>query len=644
MDVASVRRSAAVGFALAAVVLLGWLFLRPRPGMSDAPEPVERHLPPDPRLAYDGPYRNVHPDAKYVGDAACADCHLDIARTYRQHAMGRSLAPAARVALPEDAAHHNPFEAFGARFRVEHDGGRVRHRRTSLAADADGWPIYDTAFDVAYAVGSGTRGHSFFAVRDGYVFQTPVSWYAQQAKWDISPGFSVNSLAGRPVERTCLFCHANRAEPVEGTVNRFKEPVFDGHAIGCERCHGPGEPHVAARSRAEALPDPDPTVVNPRRLAPALREAVCEQCHLEGQISVVRRGRALHDFRPGLALQDFVTVFVTPDEGQPGDERAVSHVEQMHVSRCFRASDGRLGCVSCHDPHVRLAPERRVEHYRKACLECHATRGCSVPEAERRKTSAPDSCVQCHMPRYATSDVPHTASTDHRIPRRKLAASSARASSAPRGLPVVPFHRQPFDPRDGETARDLGIALMRLAEDGRFPAASQCGAARGFLDPAVENDPEDWEACEARALALKAQGLPVTALEALEEVLAKAPRREMALADAGLLAEDLGRFDRAETYWRRAVEVNPYLASYRRKLARVLSRKEAWAEARAQADEWLRLDPASVEARALRVSGLLHAGDRPGAEAEFAALEALRPENLNEFRAWYQNESLKSKK
>ena len=39
------------------------------------------------------PYLNTRRDVKYVGDAACAGCHAKSSETFRQHPMGRSLAP-----------------------------------------------------------------------------------------------------------------------------------------------------------------------------------------------------------------------------------------------------------------------------------------------------------------------------------------------------------------------------------------------------------------------------------------------------------------------------------------------------------------------------------------------------------------------
>src|SRR5262245_19203904 len=54
-----------------------------------------RHEPADPRLTHRTPYKNVHPSVKYVGDQVCAECHGEIHKSYRNHPMGRALAPIA---------------------------------------------------------------------------------------------------------------------------------------------------------------------------------------------------------------------------------------------------------------------------------------------------------------------------------------------------------------------------------------------------------------------------------------------------------------------------------------------------------------------------------------------------------------------
>jgi tetratricopeptide (TPR) repeat protein len=644
------RRRAAFGLALLGLVLFGagagaWWFLHQRHGPEAGPARRGEPPPEDPRTAYAGPFLNVAPDVKYVGSAACAGCHDAKVESFRHHPMGRSMFATAAFdpPPPEDRAHHNPFEALNSQFRIGRDGGTVLHRRAAFGEA--GRPVYDSALEADYAIGSGAHGISYLAVREGgYVVQTPISWYAEKQTWDLSPSFTDALATGRPVTAECLFCHANHSEPVEGTVNRYKEPVFDGLAIGCERCHGPGEKHVAARRREEPINgDFDATIVNPAHLSPALSGAVCEQCHLAGEVRVLRRGRQLNDFRPGLALEDFVTVLVRAADGGH-DSKAVNHVEQMHVSRCFRESpaDNKLGCVSCHDPHVQVEPARRVEHYRASCLACHAEHGCSLPRDERLKTSPQDSCVQCHMPRNPLGNIPHTAGTDHRIIRFRRAGDEPRSGPLPTGpgLPVTPFHAPPDAPPGPEVQRDVAIGLMGpLAGTGKVDPLRYSAPALRYLEEAVARDPEDWDAWQAKAQALWAQGRRSEAIAALEAVLAKAPRREMALTSAASLSQDLGQVDAAVDYWRRAVAVNPWAANYRRSLCLLLARKGAWEEMRPDAEAWLRLDPASIDARQTWVGHLLHTGHKDEAQVEFDKIQALRPANLDKVRAWYEQES-----
>src|SRR5437016_924792 len=84
---------------------------------------------------------------------------------------------------------------------------RVWHRRSHL--DAAGRAIYEQDTEVHFAIGSGTRGSSFLSERDGYLFQSLISWYTEKGVWDLSPGAAMMSSAGRHVDGACLFCHAN---------------------------------------------------------------------------------------------------------------------------------------------------------------------------------------------------------------------------------------------------------------------------------------------------------------------------------------------------------------------------------------------------------------------------------------------------
>src|SRR5262249_55179627 len=150
----------------------------------------------DPRRTYAGPYRNVDPDVRYVGDAKCVRCHKKIVESYARHPMGRSLAPSAdlidRQSYSSDTK--NPFSALGRRFLVDRQGERLWHRQ-SLDDTAE--PAVELAHKVRWAIGSGRKGYSYLAERDGYLLQTPISWFTQKQRWDLSPGFVPSALAGR---------------------------------------------------------------------------------------------------------------------------------------------------------------------------------------------------------------------------------------------------------------------------------------------------------------------------------------------------------------------------------------------------------------------------------------------------------------
>ncbi|MFL5242267.1 MAG: tetratricopeptide repeat protein [Gemmataceae bacterium] len=636
-------RRVIVAFVVLPLLAVSGLWVSRRVFTKTAPDNnvVCAGIPDDPRLSYAGPFLNLNPAVAYVGDQKCSECHKEKTLSYQQHPMGRSLLPIAQIAPQQryDGQTNNPFESLGVMFRIDREGNHAVHRRIGL--DDNGQTVYESNETVDYVLGSGTRGYSYLFNRDGYVFQSPVSWFSEKQIWDTSPGFSVQARAGRPVSGPCLFCHSNRVRPREGYINRYEEPLFDGYAIGCERCHGPGGLHVKDPGEKNASIGADYTIVNPRHLKPELRAAVCEQCHLPGEARVVRRGRDLFDFRPGLPLEAFWSIYVAAASViEP--RKAVNHVEQMYSSQCFVQSDERpgmpkLGCTSCHDPHRHIGAEERVAYYRERCLECHGQRGCSFPEKVKRLQGNDNSCIDCHMPRFPASDIAHTASTDHHIFRHASSDMPGANDPSKRETGIVPFYPPNHDLNQNEAKRDYGIALTHMMAERivqRKPVPKGVGQqAVDLLEAALGNDPDDMQAREAKAEALVLLNRPVEALAEYYAVLSKAPDREASLMGTAMLAQDRRQLEAAVEYWGRAVAANPWQHYYRASLAKLLADKKDWNRALPECEAWVRLDPASIEARALLVSCLIKAGEKERARLEFTKIERLRPPNLTALQA-----------
>src|SRR3954447_19136319 len=99
--------------------------------------------------------------AIFVGSQACRPCHANIATSYLQTPMARSSGRA-------DPLPHAAFTAAGHRYKV--DGNRLTF---------DGG-----ASSIDYFIGSNAAGRTFLREWKGYLFELPVTWYAQKKKWD----------------------------------------------------------------------------------------------------------------------------------------------------------------------------------------------------------------------------------------------------------------------------------------------------------------------------------------------------------------------------------------------------------------------------------------------------------------------------
>lgn len=612
-------------FLVVGGAIVAWVILKPSTS-TVAPQPASS----DPRVTYAGPYRNVHPGATTVGSERCAKCHPDIARVYANHPMGRSVRVVAGQRIGDMGEKgHVSFSALGSRFQIDRAGDRLWYTETRTGAGGE--VLYELTSQVNYVIGSGTKGHSFLTQRDGFVTQDAISWFTQKHLWDESPGFSPELHAGRPIQASCLYCHANEVVAVPGTTNKYELPLFrNGHAIGCERCHGPGSVHVQLREAGGPLENPDYSIVNPKHLDAPLREAVCQQCHLAGEVRVPREDRNFSDYRPGLPLEAVMRVLVFDHRGE--DRKAVNHVEQMYQSKCYIASGGKMGCITCHNPHEKAPIEKRTEQYRAACLKCH---DCTSPVAVRAQLGSPDNCISCHMPQFAAKDIVHAATTNHRIVRTRE-APKAGSPSQPGARGALFFPDRPPNFQDPTEARDYAVGLVEMTKFGKVPPGEGVREALPLLERVIAESPNDARAWEAKSYALQLIGRKSEALAATQTLLSFVPDHEIGLTRAATLAYESDQLQQSLMYWQKVVTVNPRNAGYRQELALVLARSDNWQAAGAEARESLRLDPALATARTILAIAEVRAGNPAGADELIRIVEQLKPPNLGQLREWYR--------
>ena len=462
----------------------------------------------------------------YVGNQACAKCHASIFESYQRTAMAHASGPATEHPLTGDFVHKKS----GVHYRIYSDEGKLW-----LSYERPGDKSLNGKHELLYYIGQGRRGRTYLFSTDGFLFESPVNWYADKHMWDMAPAYGNVREApmNLPALTSCLDCHVSGIQPpIQGTENRYTMPVFAYSGVACERCHGPGAAHVNGG-----------TIVNPAKLAPERRDAICMQCHLEGNAAIERPGKHLYQFRPGDDLSDYIRYYVRVEE--PG-LRAASQFEALAQSSCKKKSGAAMSCNSCHDPHRPVAADERVAFYRGKCLACHS--GLSA----KHHANQPD-CTSCHMPANASTDVAHTAVTDHRILRRPDVGPSlvnVQATSSP--LPrLAPF---PATPDTEHDTRDLALAWASMAENGDEAVQKQ---AEQLLRKALQESPKDAALLSSLAYVEQRRGALNDARELYQRALAQDPHLLDAATNLGVLEARSGHLREAVKLWEGAFQRAP---------------------------------------------------------------------------------------
>ncbi|HEV2445914.1 MAG TPA: tetratricopeptide repeat protein [Candidatus Sulfopaludibacter sp.] len=471
-----------------------------------------------------------------VRSDGCAVCHPAIFESYRQTPMAVSSGVAGRAVPAETFARAGfTLTATPFRYRVSRSGGNY-------------WMEFDKAGDdslhgrkrLAYFVGSGAVARSYVLSAGGFLYEAPVAYYSADAKWDLAPaydGYAYPYLT-RPILPGCLNCHASFLEVVPGTQNRFAAEPFREGGVACERCHGAGEAHVEKMRAGE--PGGDPLIVNPARLAPEVRDSVCAQCHLSGEVRVMRPGATWSSYHAGGRLAGSITVFVRT--GATPGLRVTSHYEKLAQSACKRSAGDRLWCGTCHDPHTVPAAAERAGWFRRKCLGCHVTRGCTETRINRSRQQ--DDCTACHMPKSPVTDAQHVVYTDHSIPRRPRAESP----SASRDAELIPFGGGTASPRD--------LALAYAIAASRTHAMADRQRAVRLLEETVRVSPDDSEVLLYLAEIYRNDSQDDRAIPLYRRAMQLDPTQVTASVGLGGILFQRGEFREAIRLWQDALSKN----------------------------------------------------------------------------------------
>ena len=254
-------------------------------------------------------YPSIRDSVKYVGMQTCKSCHLNIHETFKETGMGQSFdiaSPQKSQASYGDHAivydensdfYYKPYfrdsSLYVMEFRLE--GKDTVHKRIE---------------QINYIVGSGHHTNSHIIDENGYIFQAPITYYTQDGKWDMAPGFEKENLRfSRLLTTECITCHNHYPTATAGSLHKYEQMPT---GIECERCHGPGELHVKEKLAGNIIDTSkyiDYSIVNPVDLPRDLQMDLCQRCHLQG-LAVLEPGKTFFDFKPGMELKEVMNVFL----------------------------------------------------------------------------------------------------------------------------------------------------------------------------------------------------------------------------------------------------------------------------------------------------------------------------------------------
>ena len=570
--------------------------------------------------ACESPAPEVEAANEYVEAGACRDCHIEIWNTFMQTGMGRSFfrpTPENTVEAYDGIPYFH--EASGRIYRMIRRDGKFFQRRYQLGpADQE---INVLEKEIHFVMGSGNHVRTYLHQKqNGEIVELPLAWYSEGGgKWGMNPGYDRREHDGfqRLIAFDCMFCHNAYPEIEPGADLAGKPAVYSGgipEGIDCQRCHGPGLAHLRALQRNESPEAIAASIVNPAKLEAERQLEVCYQCHLETTSRPLpnilhKFGRGVFSYRPGEPLEDYALHFDHAPGSKFDDKFEINHsAYRLRKSACFRESEGRLLCTTCHDPHG--APVTRPQ--------AAVCQGCHEGLADSAGHPPGSDCAGCHMPKRRTDDVVHAVMTDHLIQRRPPAGDltapkreAQPADVAYRGE-VLPYH--PKSPsaaylalaqivQGSNTAAGLQrLGPMQLEPEFLYELASaheRSGdidkAIDGFLQ-AVEAKPDMAVARRRLGAALRQAGSLDRAERELLEARKQSPSDSRVRKELGLVYIDMARAEQAAAEFRAAVAIDATLPENHNNLAGALVRLGRASEAEAAYREAIRLQPDLAEA------------------------------------------------
>jgi tetratricopeptide (TPR) repeat protein len=584
------------------------------------------------------------PPSGFVGSEGCM-CHADLYRSYQKVAMARSFYKPTRENVIESYSAKNTFfhAKSGYYYEMSERGAKFYQKR--YQRNAEGRPVRVHEEEITYILGSGNHARSYLRHHsDGRITELPISWYSQEKRWGMSPGYDFQRHPdfSREIIHDCVFCHNSYPRLIPETASNEKFFPFElSLGIGCERCHGPGAEHIALVQASASREAIRKAIFHPGRATKQLQRDLCYQCHFVSGTQfakdrIFKPDRNVFSYRPGKPLWSAIINLDYADKDRPTDEFKILHQGyRLEQSACFQMSRGEMTCTSCHNPHKVVEPENRASYFRSKCLQCHKQDSCKEIHVTRQQKK--DDCTACHMWKRRPEDAVHTIFTDHKIqrikPNRKLLTPLAEASPLLKTNKDLILHGP-----QGLTASEekffLGTGYLRLPPEQIAMSEEQRAKGMQLLEQfvnevATSNGHAEYLSRAYYVLAdvYRRQDVRGRALDSFQRSAQFDPLFGLVYNNWGALLAEVGQPQQAFEILQKGLDLNPWDAMLYRNLGSLY----AWQGSIDQAIEFFRqclaIDSDNVGAYQYLGNALAEKGNYQEAIAVYDKALDLQPRN-----------------
>lgn len=314
--------------------------------------------------------------SSYVGSETCQTCHSD-----KYNDWVASGHPYKFSVVENGVAPTYPVEV-------------VNFEDTWMDSLGDGT---HTWADIAGVIG-GYGWKARFVGTDGYIIGTAGSSFGDAGQGHNQFNFYGGEAHGwvnyetsndhKKYNYGCFKCHTTGGDTTGTWLNGVEGlGTFSEGGVGCEACHGPGDAHAAAPSKANI-------------------DRVYEFAHLDNSIggNVIADGDTV---RPNTETDNVNYLCGTcHNRGYKAQIDAkggfIKHHEQWDEFMTTKHYDAGFTCVTCHDPHKRVIWDG--DGITKTCETCHSDKAATINHPGTKN------CIECHMPYAAKSGTTRGAS------------------------------------------------------------------------------------------------------------------------------------------------------------------------------------------------------------------------------------------